>query len=173
MAKLIPENGEIVTIREFAFTNRSGGTGQSNWQFDERLLVPQKVLVNHCWEDDEIGWRYIASAISPALRSYLERNASPTDRRVFFGEQDVLAVEQPIKASYRNRFADFTGSVTPSMKKKILTLAREEFPGVLVSITVRRKKFYYTDQEGYTIKTIVDIEPFDTSAGDPIILAQE
>jgi phosphatidate phosphatase APP1 len=63
----------------------------------------------------------------------------------------------------RNNYTDLTGSIDEKMKRKILNTARKEFPAVPVNITVRRQKFYYTDRSGYVIKTIVMIEPQDTT----------
>lgn len=35
----VPEVGDVVSLRRFAFTNKSGGTGLSDWQYDPRFAV--------------------------------------------------------------------------------------------------------------------------------------
>lgn len=81
---------KIVTVRSFSFTNTAGGTGNSNWQFDPQFTGVAQVRIVTGWYDWEIGQRYIGTAVSQNLIDYLNSNASPSDKRVFFGDRDIV-----------------------------------------------------------------------------------
>ena len=81
--------GEIVTVKRFGFTNTAGGSGDSNWKWNERFSGTTRVKVVTRWDDWETGERAIAEAADPRLVEYLERNANANDKRVFIGEFDL------------------------------------------------------------------------------------
>jgi hypothetical protein len=86
--------GDTVTVSEFAFTNPSGGTGLSDWEYNERFSGVAKAVIVEAWDDYEAGRRMIGRALSPDLCAYLERNAASDDQRVFLSEFDVLTWEK-------------------------------------------------------------------------------
>lgn len=78
-----------VIINAFAFTNKAGGTGLSNWAFNPKFPAPTTtVQVVRGWFDYETGMRFVAVSADPALTDYLNANAKPGSQ-VFFGEQDL------------------------------------------------------------------------------------
>ena len=79
----------MATLKMFAFMNRSGGTGMSNWQFNERLEENVKVMVTKGWHDYETGYRFVAESADPVLTEYLSRLGHETDKRVFFSQFDL------------------------------------------------------------------------------------
>jgi hypothetical protein len=81
--------GETVAVKEFAFMNKAGGTGMSNWEFDPKFSGKALVRIVRRWDDYETGERAVGEAVSEDLTKYLEENASPTDKRVFIGEFDL------------------------------------------------------------------------------------
>lgn len=87
--KSIPEKDDTIDIRAFGFTNPQGGTGLSDWEYNERFAGTATVKVNKAWHDYETGWRYIGEAVSADLKSYIAKHAAPNDQRVFFGEFDL------------------------------------------------------------------------------------
>jgi hypothetical protein len=52
------------------------------------------------------------------------------------------------------------------MRRKILALAKKEFPGRMCDITVKYRKFYFLDRPGHIVKLVVDIQPFDLQPGE-------
>lgn len=85
----IPEVGDQVALKKFAFTNKAGGTGMSDWKFDEKFTGPAVVVVTKAWHDYETGWRYHGKPVdsSALLREYLKRNAR--NGSVYFSEFDL------------------------------------------------------------------------------------
>jgi len=82
----IPEVGDTVSLKEFAFTNKSGGTGMSaRSSFSEEFKGDAVVTIIHMFYDDECGYRYWGKAISDDLIQYLNRNAG-SDRRILFDQ---------------------------------------------------------------------------------------
>lgn len=79
----------LFKLKSFSFKNKSGGTGMSNWEWDPKFKGDAEVTVEKSWHDYEIGTRYIGEAASPDLIEYLQKNAHPTDKRVFFGRSDL------------------------------------------------------------------------------------
>jgi len=77
--KIIPEVGDIITVKSFSFNNVYGGTGMSNWDYDEKFTFPATIKVIKEWEDDECGQRGwgIAVPTDKKLIEYLRRNAKP------------------------------------------------------------------------------------------------
>jgi|GEM_PF-2284629 len=80
----------IVNANWFAYTNASGGTNMSDSQFNERFAAPIRARITSGFYDYEVGFRFRAvAADDPALVAYLERNASPSDRRIYFSQHDL------------------------------------------------------------------------------------
>jgi hypothetical protein len=86
--KRIYEVGDTISFSEFAFTNKSGGTGLSNWNWNEKFTGDASGIVTKAWDDDETGWRYHCIPTSSDLVAYLKRNASA--RVVYVSEFDVI-----------------------------------------------------------------------------------
>lgn len=82
--------GKIVKVSRFAFTNKSGGTGMSNWDYDEKFVGEAEVEITKSWQDYETGERAWSRPITPALVEYMKRNAKPDDQRVFVGQFDLV-----------------------------------------------------------------------------------
>jgi hypothetical protein len=80
--------GEVITVKSFAFTNKNGGTGLSDWSHNERFSGTATVRIVKRWDDEETGERAISTAVSDDLNKYLDRNAG-SDRRVFVSEFDI------------------------------------------------------------------------------------
>jgi hypothetical protein len=80
--------GEVITVKSFAFTNKNGGTGLSDWSHNERFSGTATVRIVKRWDDEETGERAISTAVSDDLEKYLDRNAG-ADRRVFVSEFDI------------------------------------------------------------------------------------
>ena len=81
---------QIVKVKEFAFRNKSGGTGLSS-DWDEPFSKTVKVRITKHWYDDEIGERAWAVPLETEteLIDYLKRNAKTMT--VFVGQFDVCA----------------------------------------------------------------------------------
>jgi hypothetical protein len=88
--KQIPEVGDVITLKAFAFSGKEGGTGLSNWDHDEQFIKPAKVLVTKEWQDEECGQRGWATPLESEndLIEYLDRNANK--RIVYWSEFDIL-----------------------------------------------------------------------------------
>lgn len=88
---IIPEVGDTFLAKSFAFKNKYGGTGLSNWDYDERYTrKPPKIVITKVWYDYEVGYRCWAAAVSKELIEYLERVAHDTDKRIFVSEHELL-----------------------------------------------------------------------------------
>lgn len=76
--KKIPEVGDIITLKEFSFTNKDGGSGMSNWNWGEKYLPPVQVAVVKEWNDYETGQRgwALPRQDDKELMAYLQRNAA-------------------------------------------------------------------------------------------------
>ena len=86
-------------VKTFSFTNKAGGTGMSNWQWDEQFEGVALVMVVRNWDDYEIGRRYVGISCDKSLTEYLSRNASPEDQQVYFGSSDIVKTklsEEPV-----------------------------------------------------------------------------
>lgn len=86
--KHIPEIGDTITLKKFAFTNKSGGTGMSDREFGEKFSGDAVVYVTKAWHDYETGWRYHGNPISVELCEYMKRNAKRFSP-VYFGQFDI------------------------------------------------------------------------------------
>ena len=83
------EVDNVVEVTKFGFVNKYGGTGLSNWDHDERFVGTAKVKIFKYWYDYEVGYRAIGVASSKDLKTYLQKNASVQDQRVFISQFDV------------------------------------------------------------------------------------
>ena len=90
---IIPEVGDKFFIKEgegFAFMNKSGGTGLSDWDFNEKYTGPKPhIEIVHVFYDDEVGYRTWAKAINQELIDYMDRVAPPNDKRIFVSQWDL------------------------------------------------------------------------------------
>jgi len=84
--------GETVSVKSFAFTNKQGGTGMSDWEFNKRFKGVAQVKITKRWDDYECGERAIAQAVSDNLKRYLDSEAG-SDRRVFISEFDLTETQ--------------------------------------------------------------------------------
>lgn len=75
--KKVPEVGDTIILKEFCYTNKFGGTGMSDCNWDEKYTDTIKVKVIREWYDEETGQRGwgIPDPEDKNLLEYLERNA--------------------------------------------------------------------------------------------------
>lgn len=69
--------GDILTVKKFSFSNKEGGTGLSDWKWNEKFEKPIKVEVIKVFDDYETGqhaW-VIPHPNEKELIAYLDRNA--------------------------------------------------------------------------------------------------
>lgn len=74
--KMIYEVGDTVSFTCFAFENKAGGTGMSNWLYDEIFRGHATGLITRAWEDYETGWRFWCKPTSKDLVDYVNRNSN-------------------------------------------------------------------------------------------------
>jgi len=86
--KKIYEVGDTVSFSEFAFENKAGGTGMSNWTWNEKFAGVARGLVTVAWDDDETGWRFHCVPVSKDLIEYIKRNSK--NMLVFVSEFDIV-----------------------------------------------------------------------------------
>jgi hypothetical protein len=69
--------GTKIVLKEFCFLGINGGTGMSNWQYDEKYEKPANFVVTKVWDDYECGVRGWCEPeeTDADLIAYLERNA--------------------------------------------------------------------------------------------------
>lgn len=88
--EIIPEVGDTFIANKFSFFNPQGGTGLSDWEYDEKYSgPPAQVEITKVWYDDECGYRCWAKAINQELIDYLKRMAAPKDQRIFVSQWDL------------------------------------------------------------------------------------
>lgn len=85
--RTIAEVTDIVSVKMFSYTNKSGGTEMA------QTKMPVKCRLIKAWEDYECGWRYHAEPVAeqPALESYLQEHAR--SRTMYVSEFDILTIE--------------------------------------------------------------------------------
>ncbi|MFA5398335.1 MAG: hypothetical protein WC346_20145 [Methanogenium sp.] len=95
--------GSIVTVAAFAFDNKAGGTGMSNWQYDPKFKGTAKVLITKEWDDYETGQHGIGTPIQQdkKLIKYLYDNAK--NYNVYVSEFDVVAIRAQKTKQERKR----------------------------------------------------------------------
>ena len=96
--EVIPEVGDKFAIKNrrfgFSFTNKAGGTGMSNWEFDVKYTGTAPIVkITKVWFDEECGYRCWSEAVSPELIAYLKEVASPSDQRVFVSQWDLEVIK--------------------------------------------------------------------------------
>lgn len=72
------KTGKVYTFNSFAFTNKFGGTGLSNWKHDEIYEKPTKFFIMKSWDDYETGIRAWGTPVDDdtEILEYLKRNAN-------------------------------------------------------------------------------------------------
>ena len=92
-----------VQIKEFAYNNPSGGTMLSNASMDPVFPHPVAVAeVISGFYDYEVGYRFIGLAGDAATAAFRDAHGSPTDRRIFFCQFDL--VDQKVLRTLVSRF---------------------------------------------------------------------
>ena len=86
--KKIYEVGDTISFSEFAFDNKSGGTGMSHWEYDEKFNGIAFGIVTRAWDDYETGRRFWVKPLSKNLIDYIKRNASK--EIVYVSEFDTI-----------------------------------------------------------------------------------
>ena len=80
-----------VQITEFAYNNPKGGTMLSNGSIDPVFPHPVAVAeVTSGFYDYEVGYRFIGLAGDTATAAFRDEHGSPTDRRIFFCQFDLV-----------------------------------------------------------------------------------
>ena len=93
--KKVPEVGDTITLKKFAFDNKGGGTGMSDWSHDEKYSDVVQAKVTKEWNDYECGQRgwAIPDPKDKKLMEYLARNSKPDAKgyfRIYWSEFDIL-----------------------------------------------------------------------------------
>jgi hypothetical protein len=91
--RCIPEIDDTVSLKEFSFTNKHGGTGMSDSEWNEKFTGVASVRVIHAFYDYECGWRFWGTAVSDDLIQYMDRNTGK-DKRVLFDEFEVITKDK-------------------------------------------------------------------------------
>src|ERR1044072_5020964 len=100
--QIIPEVGDKYQLKTdkrngFSFSNKGGGTGMSNWDFDPKYTGSTPVVkVKKVWYDDECGYRTICEPINDDLIAYLKKNASKME--VYASEFDLAVIKTSRKS---------------------------------------------------------------------------
>jgi hypothetical protein len=104
----------VVEIKSFAFTNPSGGTGMSNWNFNARFSKESaNVRLVKAWMDYETGLRFIGVSDDQELTDYLNAVAlADDDKQVFFSEHDLSRPKEA--GELMERFCNEVGQVRTS-----------------------------------------------------------
>jgi len=93
--KKVPQRGDLITLKTFAFTNKSGGTGMSTWKHDDRYFTKKvTVKVTKEWEDYECGQRGWAVPLpdDKELNEILNRYAK--GKTLYWSEFDIMDVKE-------------------------------------------------------------------------------
>ena len=90
----VAEVGDLIVLKEFAFSGPRGGTGMSNWDHDERFVGNAHAVVTKEWEDYECGQRGWATPhpSDKNLIEYLNRNAGK--QVIYWSEFDIIEILQ-------------------------------------------------------------------------------
>ena len=81
--------GDNILFSEFAFENKSGGIGMSNWEYDEKFPIVGSGIITKAWFDYECGWRFHCEPTSKSLIEYIKRNSHRMI--VFVSEFDIIS----------------------------------------------------------------------------------
>ncbi|MGH9429312.1 MAG: hypothetical protein ACRD2L_23765 [Terriglobia bacterium] len=93
--RTIPEIGDKVEFKKFAYNNERGGTELSEWhkEFDGKTFTD---IVVKAWEDYETGWRFWVSPENAlALKIHYDK--------IYLSEFDIVGVEQHEKYKVESR----------------------------------------------------------------------
>ncbi len=96
--QIIPEVGDkfALNIKKpygFAFSNKGGGTGMSNWEHDPKYTGKEAIVkVTKVWYDDECGYRTICEPVNKELIEYLKENAGK--QLVYASEFDLMLIKK-------------------------------------------------------------------------------
>lgn len=94
--EIIPEVGDRFFVKKgeaIYFTNKHGGTGWSNSDYEEHYSGSQpEVEITKVWYDEEVGYRTWAKAINKDLIDYLDKVAHEKDKIIFLSQWSL----QPI-----------------------------------------------------------------------------
>ena len=150
-----------IEIKEFAFINPNGGTGLSDGIMNERFQGEAIVSVTKSWFDYEIGWRFVGEAISDDLKSYLDRNASKEDRRVFYGQFDLVDQSKLkplltlVGLLQQQEFNDYMQHLTDVLKTRPLNTAAKF---VTSCAGLYKGSLFYAamDKEGCELSNVVE-----------------
>lgn len=96
--QIIPEVGDQFEVKSkmygFGYRTPAGGTGLSNWEFNEKYEAEKAIVkITKVWYDDECGYRCWAEAVNEELKQYIDRNAHATDKRIFVSQFDLVPVK--------------------------------------------------------------------------------
>ena len=75
--KMIPEVGDVITVKEFAFSQANGGTVLSDQQI--------KCQITKTWYDYECGWRYHAKPLEK-----VEHEKYTGDGKIYVSQFDMV-----------------------------------------------------------------------------------
>lgn len=92
--RVIPEVGYILEVKPsnmgFGFSNKAGGTGMSNWEYNERYEGPNPIVrIIKSWHDYETGWRTWAVPLNNEAIEYLKKVAHPDKQHMYVSEFDL------------------------------------------------------------------------------------
>lgn len=93
--------GDTIEVKAFCFTCPQGGTGLSNWEYNERFIGKAIIKITKVWYDYETGNNGWGEAVNDELKEYIERNAMQTDRTEDFGDGPFTI---PAKTIFWNQF---------------------------------------------------------------------
>lgn len=83
--------GQIYTFKSFSYQNEFGGTGMSNWDFDEKYEKPAQFQIVKVWTDWETGERAWGIPVEDEVKEYLSRvSKKGIDTSLGEGEPEML-----------------------------------------------------------------------------------
>lgn len=93
--RIIPEVGDFFEVTGyFCFHNKSGGTGISDSDFNEKYTGPTPIVqITKVWYDEECGYRCHAHPVNKELMEYLQIVADPNRQVVFVSEFDLRPIQ--------------------------------------------------------------------------------
>lgn len=106
--QIIPEVGDQYNVKKqkpgvhdfgFAYTNKYGGTGMSNWDHEPKFAGTATVKITKVWYDDEVGYRCWAKPVNQELIEYLKENGNEAEfkrygyYRVFVSEHEIEIIK--------------------------------------------------------------------------------
>jgi hypothetical protein len=121
----LPGFSLLVTVKEFAFTNKTGSIGLSKSKFNKKYLGLATVKVTDIFKDYETGMRFIGVSANSALDAYLDEVANDENRRIFFSEYEMRYPKRAVDVKQEfdllvARAATMAGAVSTSNGSKLL-----------------------------------------------------